>query len=89
MYKPFYDKNITKPGKKYSVYVKNNRLIHFGDTNYQHYKDKIGRYKYLDHGDKERRKRYLSRAKKIKNKKGRFTYKDKNSPNYYAVKYLW
>ena len=44
---------------------------------------------YLDHKDKERRKNYLLRAKGIKNKFGALTYLDKNSPNYWSIKYLW
>ena len=65
------------------------KLIHFGQLPYKHFKDKIGLYKNLDHNDKERRDRYLKRAKGIKNKEGKITWKDKNSANYYAVKYLW
>jgi hypothetical protein len=38
---------------------------------------------------KKKRKAYLARAKAIKNKEGKLTYKDKTSPNYYSVKYLW
>ncbi len=89
LYKPFKSK---AKNKKYSVYVMRDgkkKLIHFGDTRYQHFKDKLGQYKKLDHNDKERRKNYLSRAKGIKNKKGELTWKNKNYSNYYAVKYLW
>jgi hypothetical protein len=89
LYKPF---KSTAKNKKYSVYVMKNgkkKLIHFGDKRYKHFKDKIGLYKNLDHNDKERRDRYLKRAKGIKNKEGKITWKDKNSANYYAVKYLW
>jgi hypothetical protein len=89
LYKPFKSK---AKNKKYSVFVMidgKKKLIHFGDTRYQQFKDSIGEYKNLDHGDEERRKRYLKRAKAIKNKKGELTYKNKNSPNYYSVKFLW
>lgn len=89
LYKPF---KSTAKNKKYSVYVMKNgkkKLIHFGQLPYKHFKDKIGLYKNLDHNDKERRDRYLKRAKGIKNKEGKITWKDKNSANYYAVKYLW
>ena len=89
LYKPF---KSSRPKKKYSVYVLKDgkrRLIHFGNTDYQHYHDKLGEYSNLNHNDKERRKRYLSRAKGIKNKRGELTWKDKNSANYYSVKYLW
>jgi hypothetical protein len=89
LYKPF-PSNLTN--KKYSVYVMKDgkkRLIHFGDNRYSQFKDKIGFYKNLDHNDPKRRDLYLKRAKGIRNKKGELTYKDKSSPNYYAVRYLW
>jgi len=90
LYKPF--KSSAK-NKKYSVYVKvdNNKtkLIHYGDTRYKHFKDKIGSHSSLDHNDKVRRASYLARAKGIKDKQGNLTYKDKNSANYWAVKTLW
>lgn len=90
LYTPFVSK---AKNSKYSVYVKGNngrlKLIHFGDSRMQQYKDKLGHYSNLDHGDKERRKRYLSRAKGIKDKNGNLTWKNKNSANYYSIKYLW
>lgn len=70
-----------KDGKK--------RLIHFGDSRYGQYKDKIGEYSSLDHNDKQRRKSYLARSKGIKNKKGELTWKDKNSANYWSIRTLW
>jgi len=80
--------------KKYSVYVMKDgkkTLIHFGDTRYQHFKDStpLKIYSNLDHNDKERRESYLKRAKGIKNKEGNITWNDKNSANYYSVKFLW
>ena len=87
LYKPFYDKTITPKDKKYSVYTKHG-VIHFGDIHYQQYHDKIGRYKNLDHWDKKRRANYLKRAKGIKGKNG-YSWKDKDSPNYWSVHYLW
>ena len=39
LYKPFKSK---AKNKKYSVYVKGGKLIHFGDKRYGQYKDKIG-----------------------------------------------
>ena len=91
MYEPFVS---TSKNKKYSVYVFKNgvkRLIHFGDTRYQHFKDSVKghHYKNLDHGDMERRRRYLNRALAIKDSQGRLTYKLLHSPNYWSVKYLW
>ena len=84
--KPFPSK---AKNKKYSVYVKGDKIIHFGDKRYQHFKDKIGDYKSLDHNDPVRRKSYLARAKGIKNKQGELTWKDKNTANYWAVRVLW
>lgn len=89
LYKPF---PSNSKNKKYSVYVMKDgkkRLINFGDIRYEQYKDKIGYYSDLDHEDKERRRKYLLRAKNIRNKKGELTYKLKYSPNYWSVKYLW
>lgn len=89
LYKPF---KSTAKNKKYAVYVikgDKKRLIHFGDSRMEQFKDKLGEYSNLDHNDKERRKRYLSRAKGIKNKLGQLTWKDKNSANYYSIRYLW
>jgi len=80
--------------KKYAVYVLKNgkkKKINFGDIRYKHFKDKtpLKLYSKLDHNDKERRRRYLKRAKGIKLKNGELAYLNKNQPNYYAVKYLW
>ena len=80
LYKPFKSK---AKNKKYSVYVMKNgkkRLIHFGDKRYQHFKDKLGKYSSLNHGDKERRKRYYARHCKTT---------DKNTAKYWANKILW
>jgi len=85
--KYIYEKSNMK-NKKLMTKV-NNKIIHFGDSRYQQFKDKTGIYKSLDHGDKERRKKYLLRAKGIKNKKGDLTYQDPNSANYHAVRVLW
>lgn len=83
-------KKSTRKNKKYMVYY-NNKWIHFGDLNYQHYKDRtpLKLYSYLDHNDKNRRQDYLNRSMNIKDKNGNLTYNNKNSPNYYAIKYLW
>lgn len=84
-------KKSTRKGKKYMVLTPKGKWIHFGASNMEQFKDSTGLelYSHLDHGDKERRKRYLSRAKGIKNKKGELTKNDKESANYYSIKYLW
>ena len=80
LYRPY---KSTKSGKKGMVFVKKNgqvRLIHFGDSSMQDF---------TQHRDKKRRASYLARAKGIKDKSGKLTWKDKNSANYYSIKYLW
>mgnify|MGYP003638906540 CR=1 FL=1 len=85
----------TSKNKKYSVYVKGKngrpKKIHFGQLGYQHFEDTtpLKLHSKLNHYDVKRRASYLKRAKGIKNKAGELTYKDKNSANYYAIKYLW
>jgi len=89
LYKPFVSKS---KGKKYSVRVLKDgkpKLIHFGDSSMGHYFDKLGHYKNLNHNDKERRRVYLARAKGIKDKNGNITWRNKNSANYYSIRYLW
>ena len=83
-------KQSTQKNKKYMV-KHNDKWIHFGDSRYEQFRDStpLKLYSYLDHKDKERRKNYLLRAKGIKNKFGALTYLDKNSPNYWSIKYLW
>ena len=56
------------------------KKIHFGSPNYPDY---------LIHQDKDRRDRYLARAKKIKNKLGELTYTNPESSNYWSVNLLW
>lgn len=82
-----YEKATAK-NKKLSVIV-DGKKINFGHTSYQHFKDKTGIWKSLNHGDKERRKNYLTRSKGIKDKNGNLTWKNKNTPNYWAVHFLW
>jgi hypothetical protein len=83
LYKPFRSKTSNK---KYSVYVKSEsggvKLIHFGDKNYEHYKDKIGLYSHLDHNDKERRKNYRERHSND-------NINDKNTPGWWSWYKLW
>ena len=62
MYQPFVS---SAKNKKYYVYVKSTsghkKLIHFGDTRYGQYKDKLGHYSSKDHLDQKRRKAYYTR----------------------------
>lgn len=83
LYKPF--KNNTNSKYKFFVYVKADNKKGFKKIGFGHknYKD------FTQHKDPERRRRYLARAKGIKDKEGNLTYKNKNSANYFSVKYLW
>ena len=99
-YYGFYNPFVAAYPKKYAVYVKKNTttstcngnrpyLIKFGDQRYEHYYDKLLNYSHLNHLDKERRRRYRARARNIRDKHGRLTYKNKNTANYWAYNYLW
>jgi hypothetical protein len=56
----------------------------------EHFKDKTGLLpKSLNHGDKERRKNYLTRTAKIKDGKGKLTKDNPSSANYHARRVLW
>lgn len=79
LYKPFKSK---AKNKKLSVYVKQDgkkKLIHFGDSRYKDFRE---------HGDEKKRKAYLARSAKIRNKEGKLTKDDKNSANFWA-RTLW
>ena len=82
LYKPFVSK---AKNKKYSVYVKGPsgkpKIIHFGAKGYPDWRSGTA--------SKEQRKSYLARAKAIKDKEGNLTWKNKNTANYWAVRYLW
>lgn len=78
-----------KPNKKLKVKV-NDKWVHFGNSNYQHFFDKTGLLdKDLNHLDNDRRRRYLKRASKIVDGDGNLTLNDKNSPNFWSIRILW
>ena len=80
LYKPF---RSQAKNKKYAIFVMKNgrkRKIHFGDSRYQQFKDKIGEFSSLDHGDPKRLKLYFARH-------GRTT--DKNTALYWSNRILW
>jgi hypothetical protein len=79
--------------KKYAITVEYNgvtKIIHYGNSNYQHYEDRtpIKTYSYLDHHDEKRRRSYLARASKIR-KGFNFAANDPFSANRYAIITLW
>tara|TARA_R110000765_G_scaffold33330_2_gene76448 strand:- start:4470 stop:4727 length:258 start_codon:yes stop_codon:yes gene_type:complete len=80
LYKPF---RSQAKNKKYAVYIMKDgrkKKINFGDSRYQQFKDKIGEFSSLDHGDPKRRKLYFARH-------GRTT--DKNTALYWSNRILW
>ena len=83
-------KKSTRKNKKYMVKVDND-WVHFGDTRYEQFFDNVPLklYSNLNHNNKERRKNYLARAKAITDKDGKLTWKNKKSPNYWSVNWLW
>ena len=69
--------------KKYSVYVMQDgqrKLIHFGDSRYQHFRDKLGHYAHLDHNDSKRREQYYARHGQTN---------DRDTAKYWSHKILW
>ena len=82
---PFKGKSTPK-GKKLSVYVKADtkkgyKLIHFGAAGADDFRS--------GSATEAQRRSYLARAKGIKKKDGSLAWKDKTSPNYWSVRYLW
>lgn len=66
--------------KKYDSYDEKKKYYNsFGQLPYQHYKDKIGYYKNLNHLNDKRRQNYLSRFG---------TYK-RFSPEHFSTMLLW
>ena len=70
----------SRKNNKYMVKLPDGKKVHFGSPKYEDY---------TIHKDKERRDKYLSRAMKIKNKKGELTYTNPESSNYWSVNLLW
>lgn len=87
--------------KKYTAFVKDKikkttRKIHFGDQNYQQYKDRTnnGLYTRKNHGNKKRQQNYYSRHSGEKNRKRAIAKEIQKSKGYYNAKilshrYLW
>ena len=79
--KPFKSK---VKGKKFSVYVKDGdkiKKVNFGAKGMDDWRSGTA--------TKEQRKSFRARMKGIKRKDGTFAYKDKTSPAYWALNYLW
>ena len=70
----------TRKNNKYVATLPIGKKIHFGSGQYPDF---------LIHKDKERKERYLARAKKIKNKQGELTFTNPESANFWSVNLLW
>ena len=70
----------SRKNNKYMVTLPSGKKVHFGSPKYEDF---------TVHKDKERRDKYLSRATKIKNKKGELTYTNPESSNFWSVHLLW
>ena len=69
--------------KKYDVYTKEGRYItSFGSIFHEHFFDKIGYYKALNHGDPNRRRLYRLRHKND-------YYDNPKYPSFYSWHFLW
>lgn len=84
------DRPLNKPfpskakGKKFSVVVMKNgkrKLVNFGAKGMDDWRS--------GKATKEQRASFRARIKGIKRKDGSFAYKDKTSPAYWALNYLW
>ena len=69
-----------RKNNKYVVKSPSGKNLHFGSSQYPDF---------LIHKDNERKEKYLSRAMKIKNKKGELTYDNPESANFWSVNLLW
>jgi hypothetical protein len=69
----------TRKGKKFVVVV-DGREVHFGQ---------LGAEDFWDHRDPERRRRYLARARGIRDGKGRLTHTRTASANFWSINLLW
>ena len=74
--------DLQKSNRKNKKFVVNycGTEIHFGDIRYESFDQ---------HKDKKRRDSYLKRARGIRNKEGRQTYRIKTSPNFWSYYLLW
>ena len=69
-----------RKNNKYVVKLPSGKNLHFGSSQYPDF---------LIHKDNERKEKYLSRAMKIKNKKGELTYENPESANFWSVNLIW
>jgi hypothetical protein len=93
---PLYEVQKAKYPHKYQVIVQDykggEKLVKFGHQDYQDYlqhQDNIKRSLASKLDLLNRRKNYLSRSEKIKDKQGKLTKDKRTSSNYYSRRLLW
>ena len=69
-----------RANKKYVVTLPNDKKVHFGHRGYEDF---------TIHKNLNRRRNYRKRASKIRDKDGKLTYKNKESPNFWSFHLLW
>lgn len=72
--------------KKYDAilinkHTNNIKIIPFGDIRYEQFYDKLGKYSYLNHNNKDRQKKYIERHQN--------DIDNKFSSGWFAYHYLW
>lgn len=84
-------KKSSRKSKKYMIESPKGKWIHFGSASAEHFKDSTGTgiWSHKDHGDRERQRRYLLRACKIRDGTGRLTWNNPETSNFYSIRYLW
>ena len=70
----------TRKNNKYVATLPIGKKIHFGSAQYPDF---------LIHKDKDRKEKYLARAKNIKNKQGELTFTNPESANFWSINLLW
>jgi len=79
-------------GKKYTAIVKSKagrrRKIHFGAKEYEQYRDALGHFKKLNHGDSKRRKSYFKRFSGVETKAEAMKREMKKANGRYTAKIL-
>ncbi len=69
-----------RKNKKYFVELPDGERIHFGHSLYSDF---------TEHRDRERQRRYLARASRIRDKSGNLTVNNPRSSNFWAIRLLW
>lgn len=89
---PYKYKVIIKP-ELWNVYredkISKPKTIRFGHRDYQHYYDKLGDWKKLNHLDEKRRQKYRKRHSRIKTKDNKRAIDKIFSPAWFSYNFLW